>query len=482
MITASDIVKTNVWVEEQFTLGYNDYVEIDRLYAAIAIDNPKLISYFTASKIKKAVDDGVTDSSIYSSPALRKKYAIMTKPGKLFRYLAPELDNEEVKFLVNRWRAFTNQYQEHTNYLSLESDIKKYYHHNKYASQSGSLGNSCMKHSSCQSYLDFYDNYDVKILVLKDDTGKISGRALIWSGVKIDKLPDCNTFMDRIYTNDENDETLFKEYADKNNIAYKNRQSYTNLMTIVFKGGVVSSIITVKPVNDFDLESMEYPFLDTLCGMDDNGTISNKNQYHGLQNVNGTADGIGDEYSIICADCEARFNTEEGGIYVEYTGHICDHCAENYSYCEDCDTYTGNDNLICINNDLWVCEDCADRSYHQCSECNEWLTDDDVFGSDRCFCESCFEETHDYCTQCDETFHNDDLEEGYCYDCVKDHTCKYCDRIEDDLTENDCCQDCKDDRTCKDCGVFDENLNSDSLCDDCTYIELIEVKTGKVAA
>lgn len=61
-------------------------------------------------------------------------------------------------------------------------DIRTYYHGSNYASSTGSLSNSCMKHDRCQQYFDVYTENPkrVQMLVALTNNNLVQGRALVW--------------------------------------------------------------------------------------------------------------------------------------------------------------------------------------------------------------------------------------------------------------------------------------------------------------
>jgi hypothetical protein len=105
-------------------------------------------------------------------------------------------------------------------------DIIKWYDISTYAEESGDLGNSCMRHSRCASYLKIYaENPDVcSMLILKSDDDHIIGRALIW---KIDPdIGGADTYMDRIYAINDATKKRFQEYADQNGWLKRKTSNY----------------------------------------------------------------------------------------------------------------------------------------------------------------------------------------------------------------------------------------------------------------
>ena len=88
-------------------------------------------------------------------------------------------------------------------------DITKYYYEENYEKQSGTLGNSCMRHAECREYFKVYEDKAKLLICRKND--KILGRAIVW------ELPE-GTFMDRIYTCYDYLENQFIDYAQGEDI------------------------------------------------------------------------------------------------------------------------------------------------------------------------------------------------------------------------------------------------------------------------
>jgi hypothetical protein len=72
-----------------------------------------------------------------------------------------------------------------------------------------------MKYDRCQRIFDIYIENRLFVLILKDPVeSSIHGRALLWI------LDDGTKYMDRVYTNREND-GLFEKWGDEN--GYKSK-------------------------------------------------------------------------------------------------------------------------------------------------------------------------------------------------------------------------------------------------------------------
>jgi len=160
------------------------------------------------------------------------------------------------------------------------SKIAYWYDSEKYVDGGGSLNNSCMA-SVDSDYFDIYtQNSQVSLVILYGDGGTITdgkytdflikGRAILWDA-KADGQPI--KFMDRIYTSQDADVELFKQFAEKNGWWYKKRQSMEPEESITDGSTIKEATIKV----DLDSADFEYyPYCDTMCYLNlDNYRISN---------------------------------------------------------------------------------------------------------------------------------------------------------------------------------------------------------------
>lgn len=342
----------------------------DRFYASTAIENPKKISYFTQQKLDKIQEIGsekiMADYGSISQwhPAIREKFCIMTKQGKFFKYINPELSDSELQNIVARWFNIIQLNDDEREFnFELKKEISFYYNEENYFDHCGNLGSSCMSYASCSSYIDFYNHYNCSLLILKNQDNKITGRALIWHDVFFKHLDKTLDFMDRVYINNQNDEMRFFDYCEKNNIVRKKYQSYSNKTDFFYNEKVFYDVITIECQNTFNVNDMEYPYIDTLSYMDDDCDLcnySNSSYFITCNETDGTCSGTG---CYVCEDCGHRFNPDNEGIYIENYGGVCESCRDNYSYCDSCATYVSIDEISCIGDD-YVCQDCFDDHYH----------------------------------------------------------------------------------------------------------------------
>jgi hypothetical protein len=159
--------------------------------------------------------------------------------------------------------------------------IAYWYDEDNYVDGGGSLNNSCMA-SVGSDYFDIYtQNPQVSLVILYGDGGsiqedkytdsKIKGRAILWDA-KLDGM-DVK-FMDRIYTAQDADVELFKQFAEKNGWWYKKRQSMEPNEDFTDGSSVRRGNMEVR-LNDADFEY--YPYCDTMCYIDSStGMVSNQ--------------------------------------------------------------------------------------------------------------------------------------------------------------------------------------------------------------
>jgi hypothetical protein len=222
------------------------------------------------------------DTEVY-----QKLWTTARNPLKIGRFINSMLpltgktytDSEKEKF-VSEWKSILGVMNNaFAKFGVVEgSRLVHFYHVDNYEEAEGTLGNSCMSEAD-SSWLEIYeDNSDVCKMVVKwSENGqivdgvfksnKIVGRALLWTTTSGD------IFMDRIYTIDSSDEELFKKYAEANGWWAKKSQNSSQNFTAVRGSESKNPIYVVQLKKSYN---GEYPYLDTLCYLnDDSGKLSN---------------------------------------------------------------------------------------------------------------------------------------------------------------------------------------------------------------
>lgn len=212
------------------------------------------------------------------------------KIGRLVRAL---LTSSNFKFTDKDIEDFVNQYKSTYDFINdalSRFDIVKgnyisyWYDIDNYENDNGTLGNSCMASVDSYFFRIYVENTNqVSLVILYDDNGgiiddryksnKIKGRALLWDA-SIDGTKA--KFMDRIYTNNDSDVELFKQFAEKNGFWYKVKQDSLSNCHIT-NGEENKKPLIIVNLDNGDFE--EYPYLDTLCYLNsETGEVSNKAQ------------------------------------------------------------------------------------------------------------------------------------------------------------------------------------------------------------
>ena len=200
----------------------------------------------------------------------------------------------------------------------IEGDaIKDAYYYENYVTQTGTLGNSCMRHRQCQQYFDIYTKFPdkVKMAVLKRGN-KIAARSIMWN-------INGKFMFDRIYYTTNETQNLLKNTLEA--------AGYSTLFGI---GGLYSM--------EMDLDGItKFPYLDTLCNYD----VARKVL------TNGPIDGP--RYEL----------RNTGGDTYHYNNHIGDEDEDNEYDCNCCGHIVHYDNTIYVERgqyaDQRVCENCA---------------------------------------------------------------------------------------------------------------------------
>ncbi len=265
--------------------------------------------------------------------------------------------DSEIEDFVNKYKAaFDKMNDVFSNFDVVKGDdIAHWYSSSnyRYGTQRGTLGNSCMA-TVDSSYFNIYtENPEVcSLLILRSDDNpdKIKGRALVW---KLDS-PDI-TFVDRIYTHDDSDIELFKDYTKQKKWHYKkDNDSSPDAYTISPEGSSVD-----HDVLSVSVKKSSYP----------EKTLSTK-----------------ESSSAKCLE-------DTSGSFV---GGECEMCNGNGRVdCPDCDGSGSEDCYKCDGNGVIECKTCEGDGEIEGKTCSDCEGDGEVT------CKECDGEgTHD-CNNCD---------------------------------------------------------------------------------
>jgi hypothetical protein len=233
------------------------------------------------------------------------------KIGRFIKALSKELfepwSDKEIEEFVNLYKSTHNKEKNKFKIIK-GSEIKDWYNEDCYADSKGTLGGSCMRDVSRNFFNLYTKNEKVcSLLIYIDENRKLIGRALVW---KLSESPcEAKYFMDRVYCINDSDVNKFKNFADEKGWMYKhtmNSHCLTNSLFMYQNAPAFGKIEVILEEGSFD----NYPFLDTLCFMNQKCTkLSNLGFLDGsvLQSVDGYCQpcencGGSDETCIDCID------------------------------------------------------------------------------------------------------------------------------------------------------------------------------------
>ena len=219
----------------------NDNISADERpnYLNPSIEDSGKLSWTTNKKIQLYSFDN--DEQIYINTDRRIRAKVGRTINKIFCSSFLEhlgVDNHDLDKFVRQLKCYKPVNDDVNSDENFEETTNFEYYSEGFTSTearegSGSLGESCMRHSNCieDNFFEIYEDNNVKLLIHKDDYGDIDARALLWT------LDDGRVIMDRIYTDYDYKEDLFKSYASRHGYWYKKRQSYSHKTTFINKEG-----------------------------------------------------------------------------------------------------------------------------------------------------------------------------------------------------------------------------------------------------
>lgn len=206
---------------------------------------------------------------------------IRKKVGKFIRKHTKDFSPREIEVFVNKFKS-SNEFNKVKENFQLV-DGKKIiwgYSSNNYANRSGSLGSSCMNNREKSQYGLYVNNPEkIKLLVLTDKNDKILARALVWKGIiRIGNTAEERNkkesrkkviVVDRVYSSNEYQNSLFEEYAaQKDWLVKRNQMQFKTPDGEIITGRFKSKL---KKANFSSL-----PYIDTMRYISKKGSISNK--------------------------------------------------------------------------------------------------------------------------------------------------------------------------------------------------------------
>jgi hypothetical protein len=231
-------------------------------------------------------------------------------------------------------------------------DIRKWYDEDTYEDPEYHLNNSCMRYSRCQRYLSIYvenPNQVTMVIMKGTDPNKIIGRALIW------KLKDGTYYLDRPYTNNDEDLNLFKEWGRSKGYSVYGAD-YKNKEVVLDKA-------------DFQY----YPYMDTFRWL---------NRGQNLFSTDSSEFDDGNEDWIKLEDTGGGFEEAQRGVYSEYLDEYIDE--DSAVFAQDLQSYIHSDDAYYLEYKDEYVSDQSDVVYSE-YDSNYYLKEDAVhsdYGND----------------------------------------------------------------------------------------------------
>lgn len=273
----------------------------------------------------------------------------------------------EIEDFVNKYKsAWEKMNDAFSNFEEVSGQkIGYWYNSKRYAERKGTLSNSCMA-SVPTNYFEIYmTSPNCQLLILKTDDGeKIKGRALLWTL----KSPEGVIYLDRIYTHEDSDVQLFRDYAKSKGWYYKPRNDSSDTSEMISPDGTkVDMGPLIVSVRKGGYGS--YPYVDTIKYYNSSrGTLSTSSRGDTIC-LDDTDGGGGDDECDYCGGSgEVECYECSGSGEVE-----CNDCDGTGKV--DCDTCSGAgeiDGKTCTNCDgdgQVDCDECSGRGEVSCPDC-----------------------------------------------------------------------------------------------------------------
>jgi hypothetical protein len=311
--------------------------------------------------------------------------------------------DKEIESFVNKYKATVDNMNDIFSHFELVDgdSISEWYSYDTYehGTRKGTLGSSCMADVGSEFFDIYTENPEVvSLLIYKspENTEKIRGRSLVW------KLKSGITFMDRIYTHDDSDVELFRQFAKKSGWYSKYKNSSTDSGKCFKPDGNIEEIEIVVHVSSGQYD--KYPYLDTLKYYHtSSGKLSNTKSGNCiiLEDTDGDyvreceecggdgevsceyCDGSGrrecrgcdGDGKVDCPECDGNETIDcpkcegSGEITIDGVKSKCPDCNKGKIDCPKCE---GNGNIECSSCDgdgEYECDECGGSGHQSCPEC-----------------------------------------------------------------------------------------------------------------
>ena len=325
----------------------------------------------------------------------------ITKVGRFLTRFRPELGQDEIRKLAERYQA--EQAQSVLTFATTEDEIEEVYVNGPHSCMAGGAS----KFDSSIHPARVYAAGDLAVAHIG-----MESRVLCWPEKKI---------YGRIYGNTEAQRIRLEDALGDAGYSYKPYKFYgAKLLLVEDEDSHVMPYLD----NGLEVEERDGYFIivrDGIAADSQNGLLSTKEC-----SVCGNGIGNSDEY-----------------------GDMCESCYDEHSYCSNCGELTHHNNITYLEGpDLTLCHHCLSTDYTRCESCDEYVKDQNILevisGTNRTksYCSECVSDHATSCASCDEYV-------------LKDNA------LRADCGESFCCTNCKEehDTSCLDCEESRETLS-----------------------
>jgi hypothetical protein len=276
--------------------------------------------------IEQKLSDGSISQSDINNLFTDPHYELSTKSrnstgiGRLVNQIFPgKYSSKEVEEFVNNFKNI-NKPSENKFLLVKGEDIRKYYLFSNYEQESSDLGNSCMRYTRCQEYLDIYveNPNQVQLLVYLNEEDKVLGRALLWvlNDEKSDDIEGAEYFLDRIYGIDDSIKKLFQDHAETQGWAWRTKSGYSDTKYITYKGEEHSGVKMSIELDKYDFNY--YPYMDTFKELDNSESKLYNNDDEDRNWTLNHTDGTYEDNNGVWSDYHDRRIPEDEAVYSDW--------------------------------------------------------------------------------------------------------------------------------------------------------------------
>lgn len=176
------------------------------------------ITFLPDSQYQRFISKGEDPSSkTKNSTSVGRMIRQILKDNKVDQSVFTDADIEK---FVNSFKTTWNKKHGITNRkieIVKGKDILKWYNIENYNSTNGTLGNSCMRYTKVNHFMNIYaENPDKISMVILTEDGKLLARALFWNIDELDNSKRDKVYLDRIYAEQDSDVDFVYDWVLEN--------------------------------------------------------------------------------------------------------------------------------------------------------------------------------------------------------------------------------------------------------------------------